>query len=85
VLDRLAALVSPAIALRLTCGARPRGGAAQWEKTRAQLQDELRELTALVRYLLTRHGVQVPVPAELLAQVKRRLLDLQDGLTKRQG
>jgi hypothetical protein len=25
------------------------------------------------------------VPAELLAQVKRRLLDLQDGLTKRQG
>jgi hypothetical protein len=56
----------------------------QWEKTRAQLQDELRELTVLVRYLFTRHGVQIPVPAELLAQVKRRLLDLQDGLTKRQ-
>jgi len=38
-----------------------------------------------VRYLFPRHGVQIPVPAELLAQVKRRLLDLQDGLTKRQG
>ena len=45
---------------------------------------QLRELTVLVRYLFTRHGVQIPVPAELLAQVKRRLLDWQDGLTKRQ-
>jgi hypothetical protein len=41
-------------------------------------------LAALVRYLFTHHGVRIPVPAELLAQVKRRLLDLQDGPTKRQ-
>jgi hypothetical protein len=59
------------------------GSAEQGEKTRAQLQDELRELPVLVRYLFTRHGVQIPVPAELLAQVKRRLLDWQEGLTKR--
>jgi hypothetical protein len=60
------------------------GSAEQWKKTRAQLQDELRELIVLVRYLFTCHGVQIPIPAELLAQVKRRLLDLQHGLTKRQ-
>jgi hypothetical protein len=60
------------------------GSAEQWEKTRAQRQDELREFTALVRYLFTRNGVQISVPAELLAQVERRLLDLQNGLTKRQ-
>jgi hypothetical protein len=52
--------------------------AEQWEKTRAQLQEELREFTALMRYL------PATGPAELLAQVERRLLDLQDGLTKRQ-
>ena len=61
------------------------GSAEQWEKTRAQLQEELRAFTALVRSLFTRHGVQIPGPAELLAQVERRLLDWQDGLTKRQG
>jgi hypothetical protein len=59
--------------------------AEQWKKTRAQLQDERREFLVLVRYLFTRHGVQISVPAERLAQVKRRLLDLQDGLTKWQG
>jgi hypothetical protein len=84
VLDWLAALVSQAIALRLTCLAQPWGGAGQEEKTSAQLQDELLEFTALVRSLFTRHGVPIPVPAELLAQAERRLLDLQEGLTNRQ-
>jgi hypothetical protein len=84
VLDLLAALVSQAIARRRPCLAQPRGGAEQGEKTRAQLPDELRELTVLVCYLFTRHGVQIPVPAERRAQVNRRLLDWQQGLTKRQ-
>ena len=82
VLDHLAAVVSQAIAVRHACLARSAAGAAQWEHLRAQLQEELRELTALVRYLFTRYGVQIPVPADLLAQVERRLLDLQRLLTE---
>jgi hypothetical protein len=58
------------------------GSAEQRGKTRAQLQEELREFTALVRYLFTRLGGQIPGPAVLPAQVERRLLDLQDGLAK---
>ncbi|WP_156126488.1 hypothetical protein [Hymenobacter sp. DG25B] len=38
-LDLLAALVSQAIALRLTCLAQPRSSAEQWEGTCTQLQD----------------------------------------------
>ena len=76
-LDQLAALVSQAIAVRHACQATPQGGDDRWEQLRTQLQEELRELTALVRYLFIRHGSQVPVPAELLAQVARRLPDLQ--------
>ena len=75
-LDHLAALVSRAIGVRHACRAPAGGGDARWEQLRTQLQEELRELTALVRYLFTRHGVQIPVPAELLAQVERRLFDL---------
>ena len=85
VLDHLAALVSQAIALRLTCRAQPAAGTERWEQLRIYLQGELRELTALVRYLFTRHGIQVPVPADLLAQVERRLLDMSRFLSEQQG
>ena len=81
VLDHLAALVSQAIAVRLACPARP-AAAERWEQLRAHLQGELRELTALVRYLFTRHGVQIPVPADLLAQVERRLAEMSRFLTE---
>jgi GAF domain-containing protein len=84
VLDHLAAVVSQTIAVRHTSLAHLPDGAAQWERRRTQLQAELRELTALVRYLFTRHGVQIPVPADLLAQVERRLVDLQRLLTEPQ-
>ncbi|MCB2377903.1 GAF domain-containing protein [Hymenobacter sp. BT635] len=77
VLDQLAALISQAIAVRHSCLHQSGAGSDQWEQLRAQLQEELRELTALVRYLFTRHGVQIPVPAELLAQVERRLHDFK--------
>ena len=76
-LDQLAALISQTIAARHGCLRQAQTGATQWEQLRTQLQDELRELTALVRYLYTRHGVQVPVSSELLTQVERRLHDLR--------
>ena len=84
VLDHLAALVSQALAARLACRARPAGD-QQWEQVCAHLHNELRELTALVRYLFTRHGVQFPVPADLLAQVERRLLELSHFLSEQPG
>ncbi|WP_345224710.1 GAF domain-containing protein [Hymenobacter koreensis] len=76
VLDQLAALISQTIAVRHTCLSQARTVPDRWEQLRTLLQEELRELTALVRYLYTRHGVQIPVSAELLAQVERRLNDL---------
>ena len=82
VLDHLAALVSQVIAVRLACTTRSAAGAERWEQLRAHLQSELRELTALVRYLFTRHGVQIPVPADLLAQVERRLAEMSRFLTE---
>ena len=81
-LDHLAAFVNQTIAMRHACYARPRDGASYWEQLRAQLQKELRELMALVRYLFTRYGVQIPVPADLLAQLERRLLDLHRFLSE---
>ena len=81
VLDHLAALVSRTIAVRLACRAQPDGGAGRWEQLCVHLQGELRELTALVRYLFTRHGVQIPVPADLLAQVERRLVEMSGYLS----
>ncbi|SFP85690.1 GAF domain-containing protein [Hymenobacter arizonensis] len=83
-LDHLAALVSQAIGVRLACQAQPPAGLERWEQLRTHLHDELRELTALVRYLFTRNGVQIPVPADLLAQVERRLLDMSRYLKEQQ-
>jgi GAF domain-containing protein len=80
VLDQLAALVSQAIAVRHSCLQQSQPGTARWEQLHTQLQEELRELTALLRYLFTRQGVRVPVPEDLLAQVKRRLHDIQSLL-----
>lgn len=84
-LDQLASLVSQAIAIRHSCFTYPPAGVERWRDLRTQLQEELRELTALVRYLITRHGVQIPVPAELLTQVRRRLNDLQALLNEYPG
>ena len=75
-LDQLAALVSRTIAVRYAHHASPPNNASCWQSLCTQLQEELRELTALVRYLFTRHGGEVPVPASLLAQIMRRLPDL---------
>jgi GAF domain-containing protein len=82
-LDLLAVLVSQAIAVRLACQSQPEG-VAHWEATRTQLKEDLRELTALVRYLFTRYGAQIPVPADLLTQVERRLNDMSGFLRNQQ-
>jgi len=81
VLEELAALVSEAVVTRHCCRNLPAGGEARWQSICAQLQEELQGLTALVRYLLTRYGIQAPVPTDVLAQVERRFQDLHDILS----
>ncbi len=71
-LEQMAALVARAVTVRHTCHVAP-AGEQHWQTIRVQLQEELQELTALVRYLYARYGNPTPVPADLLAQVERRL------------
>ncbi|MVN74970.1 GAF domain-containing protein [Hymenobacter sp. HMF4947] len=80
ILEQLAALVSQTVAVRHLCLSQPDGGKACWVPLRAQLQEEVQALTALVRYMFARHGTKVPVPIDSLAQVGRRLLDLRELL-----
>jgi len=75
-LEQIAALISQTMAIRLACCAPAEEGGARWKSLRLQLQEELQALSALLRYLFTRQGVQIPVPSDLLAQVARRLDDL---------
>lgn len=75
VLERLAQLVSQAIIIRQHYCATPEGE-VHWQGLRTQLHDEVHELGALVRYLLARYGLTVPVPDEVLRLVSRRLADL---------
>ena len=76
VLEQLAGIVSQAVVLRHHCHHTPALGAAHWQEVRAQVRDEVHALATLVRYLLTRYGPTVPVPAEVLHLVERRLHDL---------
>lgn len=75
VLESLAELVSHAIVVRHQYYATPEQE-TQWSNVHTQLHDEVRELEALVRYLLTRYGLRVPVPEDVLRLVSRRLGDL---------
>jgi transcriptional regulator with GAF, ATPase, and Fis domain len=77
VLQCLADLVSQAIVVRHHCRTTPELGEAHWRSIRIQLHDEVQELGALVRYLLTRYGATIPVPEEVLHLVLRRLADLR--------
>ena len=83
-LERLADVVSQTVAVRHDCRSRPGGGAWEWQNVRGQLQEEVQGLTALVRYLFARQGTQVPVPADSLAQVGRRLEDVRAILARQQ-
>lgn len=79
-LEQLADLASQIVAVRYACLHQPGGRQAEWESVCERLRDELPAFTALLRYLHARHGVQVPVPAEVLAQIERRLGDLREVL-----
>lgn len=70
-LKHIAALISQLIA------AAPAG---PWPAIRALVQDELQSLGALVRYIVSRHGTQVPVSPEMLVLLGRRLFDLSEGV-----
>jgi GAF domain-containing protein len=77
VLQALADTVSQAIIARHHCYTAPGLGEAHWQHLRPKLHDEVHELAALVRYLLTRYGALIPVPEEVLHLVLRRLADLR--------
>ncbi len=79
VLEQLGELVSQTIVARHFYLSQP-GGEWEWQRLRTQVQEEVQALTALVRYLFARHGTHIPVPADSLAQVARRLLDLREIL-----
>ena len=81
-LEHLAALVSQTVVVRHAYLDLPAQGQEQWQRVRTQLREELQALQALVRYLVTRYGTQIPVPADVLSQVERRLHDLQSILSE---
>ena len=82
VLEQLAVLASQTIAVRHGTLRKSKGSKQHWLAIHTQLQEEVQALTALVRYLFTRHGIQVPVSPDVLTQVERRLLDLHDVLNE---
>lgn len=79
-LEHLAELVSHTLVVSRQCQSRGPAGELQWQHIRAHLTAEIQGLTALVRYMLTRYGVQVPLSNEVLTQVERRLPDLHEVL-----
>jgi hypothetical protein len=81
-LEQLASLVSQTMVVRYTCVSLSAQGEAQWYHIRKQLHEELQALQALVRYLVTRYGAQIPVPTDMLSQVERRLHDLDSILNE---
>lgn len=79
-LEQLAEVVSHTIVVRHQCRSRGAAGELRWQTIQAHLTAEIHGLTALVRYMLTRYGVQVPLSHDILAQVERRLPDLHEVL-----
>lgn len=55
-------------------------GPAAWEQLRQETEEALHNQMAMVRYLKARSAGQVPVPAELLEPIGRRLGELADVL-----
>lgn len=53
---------------------------SSWERLRRQAETELHNQMALVRYLKVRSGGHIPVPADFLAEVSRRLGEVADIL-----
>jgi hypothetical protein len=80
VLEQLGCLVSMTIVARHTCLSQYSNNEWEWAILRIQVQEEVQALTALVRYLFARNGTHIPVPADSLNQVARRLIDLDEVL-----
>lgn len=80
VLEQHAQLVAGLIAVRQQCLTHPTHGEAHWEAVRTELAWEVQALIALVRYLATYSGTHIPVPADVLALVDRRLQELRGKL-----
>jgi GAF domain-containing protein len=69
----LAQLVSTLLVVRHSCKLSTLEGDARWEFILAQTEEEVRELDALVRYLLLRFGSHVPMQPDVLQPLERRL------------
>ena len=79
-LEQIAALISRLVAVRHCCLATAELGEEQWKMVREQVQEEMQGLVALVRYVITRHGTQIPVSQDLTILVNQRLNDLREML-----
>jgi hypothetical protein len=80
ILAQLAALVQQTMAIRQVCLASSWLGEGHWSRIQTTLTEGIWDLAALVRYLLQRSEAQVPMPAEVLEPVARRLAVLYSGL-----
>lgn len=76
-LEHLAQLAGQLIAVRRYCLAAPAAREEQWNLVRTELAWEVQALMALARYLFVYAGIHVPVPADILALVDRRLSDFR--------
>ena len=75
-LETIAQLVALTIVVRHCCLASKELGEAQWRVLQAQVVEEIQALVALVRYLTTRFGVQIPISQAIAEPVQRRLKEL---------
>lgn len=85
VLGQLAELIEQTLVIREMCLASNWLGEEHWSRIQTTLTEGLWELAALVRYLLKRSGHRIPVPAEVLEPVSRRLAELHSNLTVHPG
>lgn len=76
VLTCLARVVAQTLVVRHYCLGEGLGE-VHWQEVQALLVEETGALTALVRYLSTRFGTQVPVTPVILEQISRRLADME--------
>ncbi|MBC6698862.1 GAF domain-containing protein [Hymenobacter puniceus] len=79
-LNQLAGLVAQTIAVRHFCLVSTELGEDCWKDNQRRLVEEIHALVALVRYVNTRYGAEVPVSHDVLAPVSRRLDDLREIL-----
>ena len=77
VLELHAQVVAGLLVVRQHCLASQVQGPAHWAAVRTELSWEVKALMALVRYLATYSGTHIPVPADVLVLVSRRLEELR--------